>query len=112
MIHNDAERIKAALREIQGVKCVTRGWPKNFEKLPTIAISKASDRPADFRDDREHVAELEYYIRIFTNRASEADRIAEEVDTIMEGLRYVRTYSYDDDDGDVRMDALRYRTIV
>lgn len=112
MIHNEAEAIKAALGALEGVRSVTRGWPRSFERLPCLAISKASDTPVDFRDDREHVAQLEYYIRIFTNRAQEADTLAPLVDEAMERMGYTRTFSYDDDDADVRMAALRYRKYV
>lgn len=111
-IHNEAEKIKTRLIGISGVKSVTRGWPKDFANLPCIAISKAADTPKDFRDDREYVAELEYYIRIFTERASAADAIAEAVDAAMEEMGYARTFSYDDDESEVRIAALRYRKYV
>ena len=107
MIHNEAREIRTRLCAIEGVRDVTRGWP-----LPVIAIHKSADAPVDLRDDREHIAELEYTIRIFTDRAEDADAIAVEVDAVMENLGYVRTFSYDDDAQDVRMDALRYRKYV
>lgn len=112
MIHNEAGAIRERLCAIDGVAAVTRGWPKSFAQLPCIAISKAGDTPVDYRDGRERIAELEYYIRIFTQRASDADAIAVEVDAIMESMGYTRTFSYDDDAQDVRMDALRYRKYV
>lgn len=112
MIHNEAETIKAKLAGIAGVASVTRGWPRAFDELPCIAVSKAADTPVEFRDDREYLAELEYYIRIFTERASVADKIAQEVDEAMEALGYTRTFSYDDDDSDVRIAAMRYRKYV
>ena len=104
MIHNEAKEIRARLAAIEGVQSVTRGWPKRLTALPVIAIHKSADAPVTFRDDREHIAELEYTIRIFTDRV--------EVDAVMENLGYVRTFSYDDDAQDVRMDALRYRKYV
>lgn len=112
MIHNEAETIKARLIGLDGVKSVTRGWPRSYEKLPCIAVSKAADTPVDFRDDREHMAELEYYIRIFTERASAADKLAEDVDATMEDMGYTRTFAYDDDESDVRIAAMRYRKYV
>lgn len=111
-IHNEAETIKTRLAGIPGVASTTRGWPRAGAALPCIAVSKAADTPVDFRDDREHVAELEYYVRIFTERASAADRIAVEVDAAMEDMGYTRTFSYDDDDSDVRIAAMRYRKYV
>lgn len=111
-IHNEAEAIKSRLAGIDGVKSTTRGWPKADALLPCIAVIKAADTPVDFRDDREHVAELEYYIRIFADRASAADRIAVLADAAMEEMGYTRTFSYDDDTGDVRIAAMRYRKYV
>lgn len=112
MIHNEAPAIKERLAAIDGVKSVTRGWPKSFERLPCIAIAKAADTPTEFADDREYLAELEYYIRIFTERVSDADALAQAVDDTMQEMGYTRTFSYDDDDSDVRMCALRYRKYV
>lgn len=112
MIHNEAEAICSRLRTIEGVAAVTRGWPKRLEQLPCIAVTKAADTPVAFRDDREHAAQLEYYIRIFAFRAQQADQIAQQADTAMEALGYVRTFSYDSDDADVRMAALRYRKYI
>ncbi len=112
MIHNEAPKIKERLQRLDGVKSVTRGWPKSFERLPCIAISKAADTPVEFADDREHLTELEYYIRIFTDRVQDADDLAEAVDAAMEEMGYMRTFSYDDDNSEVRMAALRYRKYV
>ena len=64
MIHNEAKEIRARLAAIEGVQSVTRGWPKRLTALPVIAIHKSADAPVTFRDDREHIAELEYTIRI------------------------------------------------
>lgn len=109
MIHNEAEAIRERLSALDGVARVTRGWPRGMEKLPAIAVTKAADTPVVFRDDRAHVAELEYYVRIFAHRAQQTDALAEAVDAAMEEMGYTRTFSYDGDDVDVRMAALRYR---
>ena len=112
MIHSEAEAICTRLGALEGVKRVTRGWPRHMQQLPCIAVTKAADTPAAFRDDREHVAQLEYYIRIFADRAQLADELAQRVDSAMEDMGYVRTFSYDGDDAAVRMAALRYRKYV
>lgn len=112
MIHNEAKLICDKLRAIDGVKSVTRGWPRHVDLLPCIALSKAEDTPVDFRDDRAHLCRLEYYIRIFTERAQEADCLSVLTDAVMEELGYMRTFSYDDDGQDVRMAVLRYRRFV
>lgn len=112
MIHNEAEAIREALSCIEGVACVTRGWPRQKEALPCIAISKAADTPMDLRDDGEHIAQLEYYIRVFAHRAQQADAIAAQADACMTQMGYTRVFAYDADDERVRMQALRYRKYV
>ena len=112
MVHNEAAVICQRMGALDGVKRVTRGWPKNMEQLPCIAVTKAADTPISFRDDREHAAQLEYYIRIFAYKAQQADELAERVDAAMEDMGYTRTFSYDGDDAQVRMAALRYRKYV
>ena len=112
MIHSEAEAIRGRLSSLDGVRAVTRGWPRREELLPCIAICKAGDAPMSFADDGEHVAQLEYYIRIFAHRAQQADALAVQVDAAMEDMGYTRTFSYDGDDADVRMAALRYKKYV
>lgn len=112
MIHNEAEAICARLSTLDGVQRVTRGWPASFARLPCIAVSKAADMPVAFADDGERIAQLEYYIRIFTSGAQQADMLAEAADAAMEEMGYARTFSYDSDEKDVRMAALRYRKYV
>ena len=112
MMHNEADAIMTRLGAIEGVQHVTRGWPRRFDCLPCIAVEKAADTPALFRDDREHIAQLEYDIRVFACRAQQADALAERVDAAMEEMGYVRTFSCDRDEADVRMAALRYRKYV
>ena len=112
MIHNEAPAIKERLLQLEGVKSVTRGWPKSSERLPCIAISKAADTPVDHADDREYLTELEYYIRIFADRVADVDTLSERVDEEMQEMGYMRTFAYDDDDSDVRMCAIRYRKYV
>lgn len=112
MIHNEAALIAEKLGALDGVCSVTRGWPKRMECLPCIALQKASDTPVSFKDDREHIAQLEYYIRVFAAKAAQVDVLAAAVDAAMEELGYTRTFAYDDDSQAVRMAALRYRKYV
>lgn len=112
MIHNEAETIKAALEAIDGVRSVTRGWPRSFEQLPCIAISKAGETPIAFGDDKAYVTEVEYNIRIFADKAVEADAIAPETDAAMAEMGYMRTFSYDQDDAEVRVQVMRYKKML
>ena len=114
MIYNFYEEIRSALSKLVGVKSVTRGWPKSFasKTLPCIAVEKASETPADFRDDDEHLTEIEYYIRIFADKAEQLDTIAPQVDAKMRKLGYQRTLTYDAGESDVRICHMRYRKYV
>lgn len=112
MIHNEADVICRRLGELEGVRSVTRGWPKRPEALPCIAVHKAADTPVVFAGDRAHIAQLEYDVRVFAVRSEQADTIAAAADTAMEDMGYTRTLCYDDDSQDVRMAVLRYRRYV
>lgn len=114
MIYNEADALRKALSQIEGVKSVTRGWPRSLASanLPCIAIQKAAETPADYRDDRERVTELEYYIRIFADQFAQVDAIAPAVYDKMEALGYQRTMTYDADDSRVRICHMRYRKYV
>lgn len=111
MIYNEAERIRAALSEVDGIKTVTRGWPVTMQELPCVAVTKASQVPLRYADGAAHVSELEYYIRVFADTATEADA-AVEVDTAMEQMGYRMTFAGEMDDGDNCIRAMRYRRVV
>jgi hypothetical protein len=104
--------ISPHLNAIPGVKYVTNGWPEDWEKLPCISISEASNVPAIRYANKTYADELEYYIRIWTNRAAEKAPIASAVDDVMTALGYERTMTYDDDSADAKQKAMRYRKYV
>lgn len=114
VIYNFYEELRSALSKVKSVKTITRGWPKQFASrtLPCIAIVKASETPADYRDDRERITEVEYYIRIFADKFEQVDEIVPQVHEIMERLGWQRTMTYDADDSAVRIAHLRYRKYV
>lgn len=111
-LKNEAPQIVAALMEIPGVAAACRGWPKDFETLPFIAVSEAGNAPADWRDDREYLTQVEYYVRVFAVRAEQIDAIASAVEDKMPGLGYARTFSWDDDSADIRQKVLRYQKMI
>lgn len=112
MLHDDKARIRAELLLIPGVARALLSWPEDWEQLPTIVISEASNRPWDNRDDQEYITELEYYIRVFADKASEIVEISSAVDDKMVELGYERHMTYEDDSAEVRQKALRYRTYM
>lgn len=111
MVRSEAETIRKRLAQIPGVALVTRGWPRGFGRLPAIAIAKAGETPVRFADDCPYVTQLEYYIRIFTRDAAQADALCQQADAAMEDMGYALTFCHDEDDA-VRMDALRYQKSV
>lgn len=108
-LKNEAPIICNALQIIDTAKRITRGWPKDFETMPTLAVSEAGNTVADTRDDREYASELVYDIRIFATTSQEKDEIAPLVEEVMEALGYGRVNVYDDDTAAVRMKMMRYR---
>lgn len=112
VIYNEAERIRAALSAVDGIKTVTRGWPVTMQELPCVAVTKASQAPLRYADGAAHVSELEYYIRVFADTAAEADAAAVGVDTAMEQMGYRMTFSGEMDDENSCIRAMRYRRVV
>ncbi len=110
-LHNEAPLIVAGLGQIPGVAAAHRGWPKDFESLPCIAVTEAGNAPADSRDDREYLTELEYYVRVFAVKAEQIDAIASAVEDTMLGLNYTRTFCWDDDSADIRQKVMRYKKL-
>lgn len=101
-----------ALRAIPGVKSVVRGWPKAAEKLPCIAVNLAEESVRDYRDDARYLMEVEYYIRLFTAQAIQADALRDAIDDAMLGLGYRLTLAWDDDSDQIRLSLFRYRKTI
>ena len=72
-------------------------------------VREASNTPADIRDDRERITELECYVHVFATRAAELARVASAADDIMEELGYARGMAWEDDGAQVRQKVMRYR---
>ena len=111
-LKDDKPRIIQALSEIPGVNRVLPAWPGDWAELPCIVICEASNLPADWRDDRERITELEYYVRVFAARAAELSSAASAADDIMQGLGYSRGMAWEDDSAEVRQKVMRYRTYL
>lgn len=112
MIKQELAGIKTALRGIDGVLLVATAWPKNFDTLPCIIIQLASEQGVDNRDDHEYLTEIEWYVRVFSNREGISLHLASEVKTAMENLGYVRTFRHDEGAADVRQTVFRFAKTV
>lgn len=110
MYKNFVEEILDGLALCESVSSVCRGWPKSFEKLPCVAVSEAANSTAAFIGDKPYINIAEYYVRIFTEKATEGDRAAVEVDETMRKLGFTLTFAYEDDNPDIRQKIMRYET--
>jgi len=108
-LKDEKPRIISALSRIPGLARALPAWPEDWAEIPCIVVSEAANVPAEHRDDRERITELEYYVRVFANRAEEQARIASEADDVMQELGYSRTMVWDDDGAEVRQKVMRYR---
>ena len=106
---DEKPRIIRALSDIPGLARALPAWPDDWAALPCIVVSEASNMPADHRDDRERITELEYYVRVFAKRAEQIAQVASAVDDIMQDLGYSRNMVWDDDSAEVRQKVMRYR---
>ncbi len=111
---SEADRIGKALAMVEGVKCVTRGWPSAMDEdtLPCIVVQKAGERGADSRDNREYLTEVEYYIRIFARKAGSVDAIAKAAQRELEDLGYERVFTWEAFDGDICRVDMRVRAYL
>lgn len=80
--------------------------------MPCITVNEATNKPADYRDDSEHITELEYYIRVFATTSAEKQRIASAADDAMQELGYVRGMVWDDDGAEQKQKVMRYKTYL
>lgn len=109
MIKNHTQQIIEALTALPELQRASRGWPKDWGRLPCACVSRASNVVQDYRDDTAYLRAYEYYVRIFAQTADQADAAADAVDDMLVSMGYERTFVYDDDNEDVRQVVLRYR---
>ena len=106
---DDKPRILDAIATVPDVKKALPAWPKTWAELPCVVVTEAGNQPIDYRDNKIQIVELEYYVRVFADRASEIAEISSVVDDKMVELGYERTMSWEDDSAEVRQKVLRYR---
>lgn len=106
---DDGGRILQALRQACAGATVTTAWPRESPQRPVILVTLAGDSPADYRDDRRYLTELEYYVRVFAARADDMRRACADVHTALEGLGYELTFRWEEPGEGWRQTALRYK---
>lgn len=106
---DDKPRLLEALGKIPKVKQARTSWPEDWAQVPCIILGEANNAPAVRYDNREHITELEYFVRVFAAGEAERQRIASDVDDVMMALDYERTWALDEDGSGIRQKAMRYR---
>lgn len=108
---SESDQIAEVLTSIDGVKCITRGWPSvmDRETLPCIIVQKAGERGAGRRDDQEYLTEIEYYIRVFARVGAEADRVAAAAQACLLSLGYERVFGWEEFTEDICRVDMRVR---
>lgn len=107
----ETERLARGLAEVEGVRCVTRGWPEAFaaDTLPCVALQLAGEQGSDFRDGQEYITQREYYVRVFARQTAALDTLAAKVKQRMEALGYARVFLWEDFSAEVKQTVMRYR---
>lgn len=108
---DDKPRILAALGALPNVKAALPDWPESWQKLPCVVVTESANQAAEYRDDEEHITELEYYVRVFARSSADRAVTASAVDDTMRELGYRRTFAWEEENngGGVRQKAMRYR---
>lgn len=104
--------VKATLKQLKGVKRVVTAWPKDFAVLPCLVVQLAGERPADYRDNREYLTEVEWYVRVFSGSERMHYALCEAVRERMEALGYVRTFRWEEGGAEVWHTAFRFKKVI
>ena len=108
----EREAIKEALKAIPNVKLVDTKWPEQFKTTPCIIFNLAGETGEDFRDDKEYLTELEWYVRVFAAKEADLWAIADAAKEAMEGLGYVRTFRWEEPGTGIRQVAIRMKKYI
>ncbi len=77
---NLRSELSTALNTITGVK-IWPSWPKEFTVLPCICYEQVDNVPTAQSTDGEVAAQIQYTVHIFANTLTDAESIADQVDT-------------------------------
>lgn len=111
---SEADRVVRALGAVEGLDGVWRSYPEEpgDMELPYIVVEKADERGIDFRDGKEYLTEIEFYVRVFAPSPSQADAIAHEARLCLEEIGYRRVQEWEDLHAQPRQMVARYRKAV
>lgn len=102
---NETDRIIQAVAAIEGVRSVTRGWPKQDAQLPCVALQLLERSAADTRDNDVYLTRSRYLIRVFGPTLSACDALKDEIVSAMGALHYTleRVQETDHETAQLRM---------
>jgi len=106
------EQVRGALRGVCGT--VWYYHPQSWAQLPAVSWRESGNREYAQADGREHLAELEYTVDVWSKSPAENGEIAALVDARMLSMRLRRTYSADvyDTSADCHHRCMRYRCVA
>lgn len=89
-------------------------YPQSWMRMPMISWRESGNREIAQADGREHLAELEYTVDVWSDSAAENLQLAEQVDARMTALRLRREHSADvyDRKTGAHHRAMRYRCVA
>lgn len=89
-------------------------YPQNWMHLPAISWRESGNRELAQADGREHLAELEYTVDLWSDSPAANAELAEKIDAAMSSLRLRRDYAEDlfESTTSYHHRALRYRCVA
>ena len=99
-----------ALAAVPGVKRVTRGWPKDFQSLPCVAVTDGAEEPLEYADDTPYITRYTYYVYVYDKTYPGCDKIARAVVAAAEVHGLLLTEFRDDEEENIRVKELVFET--
>ena len=89
-------------------------YPQSGGRLPSVSWRERGSREFAQADGREHLAELEYTVDVWSRSPAEIAQLAERIDALMSSVRLRRAWSADLFDGasGLHHRSLRYRCVA
>lgn len=70
-------------------------YPQSWARLPVVSWRESGNRELAQADGREHLAELEYTVDVWSNSPAVNGELAKQIDAAMTAIRLRRDYSAD-----------------
>lgn len=89
-------------------------YPQNWTQLPAVTWRESANRELSQADGREHLAEIEYSVEVWSRSPAQNADLAGEIDALMAARRFRRDYSADlfEERTGLHHRSLRYRCVA